>query len=351
MKCARLIFFLLLFSITCVKVWGQDPVFSQFYSASMFLNPALAADKQNTNFTLQHRTYTNIYSVYNLSQITGVVPLKIKALDILNSDHQSGAALTIYRVGAGKNGELVTLGVLGTFAHNIQVLKSHYVSLGLQAGYVNIKQGNNFKWGTQYDEYEGYDKTIIPSIGEIKLASQFPTINAGAVWFMNNSSMKNFLQRYRFDAFAGISAFNINRPNISFFNDEKSRLPVNWKIHGGIKTKISSKISLFPNMMYVRQNKDNQFVFGSYFIFKPKEFDDELAYNAIFGLWYSAGESIIASIGSSYYNIKFAVSYDFLATNKFTMAGVGKGAFEASLRYTLPTKKEQLSRGHVYPSF
>lgn len=334
------------------QVQAQDPVFSQFYSAAMFLNPALAADKQNTNFTISHRTFTNKEYVegYNLSQFTAIVPIKLKFLNkFIMSDHQSGAGFTMYRSSEGKGGQLVSLGFIGTFAHNIQILKSHYISLGLQAAYMNRKIDDNFNWGSQYTEVNGYDPSVMPSIGDkLNVKCQYPTFNAGVVWFMNNTTMKDYLQRFKFDAFAGFSVFNLNRPNYSFVENEVTRLPVNWKLHGGLKFNVSKKFSIFPNAMLVRQNEDNQFNIGAYGSFKPKEFADEAAYNAILGLWYRAGESIIVSVGSAYYNFKFAVSYDFRATNKVSY---GKGALEVSLKYTIPSQKEHLSRGQVYPSF
>lgn len=327
-------------------------MFSQFYAASMFVNPALAGDKQNMNFTIQHRTYTNQYSKYNLSQMTALVPLKIKYFNtFFRRNHSSGAAFTMYRSSSGKEGELTSIGFLGTFAQNVQILKSHYVAVGLQTGYVNLKQGDNFMWGTQYDVATGYDKDIIPSIGDIDIASHFPTINAGAAWFMNNTNLKSYMQKYRFDAFGGIAAYNINRPNTSFFDNEKTKLPINWKVHGGVKTFFNQRFYLYPNVIYLRQNNNSQFMFGAYATYKPTDYNDEKGYNAIFGLWYRVGESVVASVGSAYYNVKFALSYDFLATNKFSFSGRGKGALEFSVRYTMPSKKQHLSRGQVYPSF
>jgi len=159
------------------------------------------------------------------------------------------------------------------------------------------------------------------------------------------------LQKYRFDVFGGFSVYNLNRPNISFFKGEKTRLPMNYKVYGGVKTFINLNFYVYPNFMYMRQNNNNQFLFGSYVTYKPQEYNDEKAYNAIAGIWYRVGESIILSVGSSYYNYRFAISYDIIATNKFSLAGRGKRALEFSLKYSVPTKKQHLSRGQVYPSF
>jgi type IX secretion system PorP/SprF family membrane protein len=336
------------------KSFGQDPVFSQFYAASLFLNPAFAADKQNTNFTINHKTYTNReFAAYNLSQLTALVPLKLKFMSKNpNSENSSGVGFSFYREATGSNGELVTMGFMGTISHCVRIAKSHFLSFGLQASFINRKQGANFDWGSQYVQDVGFDKNIQASLGMPNLTKNFPTFNAGMLWFMNNTSMQSYLRKLSFDAFAGISISNLNMPNQSFYTGEVTRLPMNWKIHGGLKFSINPQMSIFPNILWVRQNLDNQLNIGAYTSIKPKTVDSkDNSYNAILGLWYRAGESVIASIGSQFQDFKISLSYDFVANRKFTFKNRGKGALELSLKYTLPTTKAHLQRGYVYPSF
>ncbi len=334
------------------KVFAQDPVFSQFYAATLFLNPAFAADKQNTNFTVNHKTYTNReLAAYNLSQFTALVPFRLSFLSKNpNSDNSSGAGFSFYREATGHNGELVTLGFMGTISHCIQIAQSQHLSFGIQGLVLNRKQGDNFDWGSQYVEDLGFDKDIIPSLGNPNLTKTFPSFGAGMVWFMNNSGMESYFQRLHFDAFAGISISNLNRPNQSFYDGKESRLPMNWKFHGGLKFNINQRFSVFPNILWVRQNLNNQVNMGAYASIKPKDTENN-DYNAIVGIWYRAGESIIGSIGSQFKNFKIALSYDFLANKKFSYNKRGKGAFELSLKYIIPSEKEHLQRGYVYPSF
>lgn len=223
--------------------------------------------------------------------------------------------------------------------------------MGIQGSFVNRKQGNNFEWGSQYVEDIGFDNSI-ETDGLPNLNKQFPTINAGIIWFMNNTNVQSFLQKLKFDAFAGISVSNLNRPNQSFYSNKESRLPMNWKMHGGLKFSVNNQISVFPNILWVRQNLNNQLNIGAYASIKPKSVNiNDNSNNAIVGLWYRAGESVIASIGTQMSDFKVAVSYDFLASKKFSFKNRGKGALEISMKYTIPTSKEHLQRGYVYPSF
>ena len=353
MKFKKIIIICFILTQCLSRVFGQDPVFSQFYAASLFVNPAFAADKQNTNFTINHKTYTNReLASYNLSQVTAVIPFKLQFLSKdPNSEQSSGCGFSFYREATGSHGELTTMGFMGTLSHCVRLAKSHFLSFGLQASFINRRQGDNFNWGSQYVEDLGFDNSkdvlVIPNLNK-----QFPTFNAGMVWFMNNSSMQSFLQSFKFDAFAGISVTNLNRPNQSFYSGEESRLPMNWKAHGGLKISINQQVSVFPNVMWVRQNLNNQLNIGAYASLKPKTVEGkDNSYNAIVGIWYRAGESIISSIGSQFQDFKFAISYDFVANRKFIYNNKGKGALEISLKYTLPSAKEHLQRGYVYPSF
>jgi len=336
------------------KIFGQDPVFSQFYAASLFLNPAFAADKQNTNFTANHKTYTNKeFNAYNLSQFTAIVPLHLKFMSRnANSENSSGVGFSFYREATGSRGELVTMGFMGTVSHCVRLAKAHFLSFGIQGSFINRKQGDNFDWGSQYVQDVGFEKDIQPTLGLPNLSKNFPTFNAGMVWFMNNTTMQSFLQKFRFDAFAGMSVSNLNMPNQSFYTGENTRLPMNWKIHGGLKFGINPQVSVFPNVLWVRQNLDNQLNIGAYASLKPKTVDTkDNSYNAILGLWYRAGESVIASIGSQFQDFKISLSYDFVASRKFIFKNRGKGALELSLKYTIPSTKAHLQRGYVYPSF
>jgi len=354
MNCRKIIISCFIVCQCLLKSYAQDPVFSQFYAASLFLNPAFAADKQNTNFTANHRTYTNkAFDAYNLSQLTALVPFHLKFMSRNpNSENSSGAGFSFYREATGSHGELVTMGFLGTIAHCVRLSKSHFLSFGLQGEFVDRKQGNNFDWGSQYVQDVGFDKNIISSLGNPNLTKNFPTFNAGMVWFMNNTAMQSYLRKLSFDAFAGISVSNMNRPNQSFYSSVESRLPMDWKMHGGLKFSVNPQFSVFPNVLWVRQNNDNQLNIGAYSSLKPKTVDTkDDSYNAILGLWYRAGESIIASVGSQFQDFKVSMSYDFAASRKFLYKNRGKGALELSLKYTIPTTKAHLQRGYVYPSF
>lgn len=333
---------------------AQDPVFSQFYAASMFTNPALAADKQRINFSINTKLNTSsTFGSYNLMQASAILPIEIPAFKYSRLDHVSGAGLTVYRETMGANGSAInTFGLMGTFAHSVQIKKTHYLALGLQVVYMRKSIEDAFRWGSQYDPVEGYDGSIIPSVGSMLTARNIGSVNAGIAWFMNNSEKRNYVKGGKFDAFAGFAVYNINRPNQSFFDGSTSYLPVTYKLHGGVKYSFNRMISMFPNILFVRQNWNNQVNIGAYFVQKTKrkfEVDDNV-FKVIAGLWFRYGDSFIFLAGAQWHDFKIGISYD-MNVSSFQYRNRGRGVTEISLKYVLPRKRHELMRGMMYPSF
>lgn len=350
---SRIFFFVLIIVLSAKISNAQDAVFSQFYTASMFLNPALAADKQGINASFNNRTLTNQeISSYNLNQLTVIYPFRLTKFiygPTTKFDHRSGLGLTVYREGTGDHAQLNTLGIVLSLAHSVQIAKEHYLGLGIQGGYIHKDHNNDFLWGSQYDPDNGYNPSLTPSVQDVlSLTSDFPVFNVGLVWFYKNSELKEYIRKFNVDAFAGISFYNVNTPNQSFIKGSESEVPVQMKLHGGLFYKASKIISIMPNMIWVTQNGNNQVNLGSYASFTTPDFAlQEKNIHALAGVWYRWGDSFIASIGSTIYSFTFAVSYDFNTSN-FNYNNRGKGIIEFSLKYEMAPKKESLQRGLLY---
>lgn len=324
----------------------------------MFTNPALAADHQQMNFSLNNKSYTNKqFSTYNLTQFTLIYPFDLVGLITSNqgrpqNEHISGAGFSVYREAEGTSGQFTTVGAMFSMAHNIQLDKAHYLSLGLQGGFTDIRSNNDFQWGTQYDPIEGYNENILPSLGDIDLKKFLGNVNAGICWFFNNSRVKDEFSRFKFDAFAGFSVYNINRPNQSFFEGEETRVPMNYKFHGGLKFGISETVAVFPNVLLVNQNNNNLLNVGSFAALKPntKMFPESSDFSIIAGVYYIVDKSVVTTLGFKVYTLSFGASYDFNASS-FKYNNRGQGTLEFSLKYAIPDKDPDVNRGRNYPTF
>lgn len=350
--------YICIFMLYGMVIHAQDPGFSQYYAAPLYLNPAYAGDKQDLNIAINSRTFTNSeIANYNLMQISSIIPIETPFLYKSNNapDHFSGFGVSIYREATGAEGELNTMGFLTTLAHSIQVDRQHYISFGLQGGAIYKKQGANFQWGSQYSENFGYDPSIIPSVdGLANLYTLFPTFNVGAMYFYNSGVVEDYFKKHDFDAYAGFAIYNVNRPNQSFFEETDARLPMHFKINGGLKYHATKQFALFPTVLYANQNLNHQLNVGMYANVRTVKTIEakKNVVNIIAGVWYRVGDSYISTIGFTWYDFKFALSYDFNASN-LEFNNRGKGATEVSMKYSIPNKKrgDRYSRGLMYPSF
>lgn len=338
--------------------FAQDPGFSQYYAVPMFINPAFIGDKQDMSFGVNTRTYTNkLLAKYNLTQISGIVPFNADFLYKSSSEtnHSSGAGITVYREATGTHNELNSFAALVSLGHCIQIERQHFLSFGMQSGYVRKTQGDNFSWGSQYSEDFGYDPSIPSSINDaLQPYSHFPTFGIGLEYFFNSGVLEDYSKAFDFDAYTGIAVYNVNRPNQSFLKNAESRLPLIIKYNGGIKYRVNKRFALFPTILWEHQNLNNQVNIGMYANIRTvlTEAINKKAVNIIAGTWYRVGDSFIATLGFTVYDFKCAISYDFNAT-KFKYNSKGKGATEVSLKYIVETqgKRERYSRGLLYPSF
>lgn len=332
---------------------AQDPTFSQFYSPTMFLNPAMAADGQDFNVNVSNRYFTNSsFAEYNLAQVTGNYQFKIqpRVYGRRNKfDQNSGVSLTMFQESLGK-GKMNTSGLFATLAHSVQVSKAHYLALGLQIGFAQKALNGDFNWGSEYVPGVGFDEELEGYI-ENEEDKTYLNMSTGLMWFYNSSRLKSYMRKHNFDAFVGVSAYNLNQPNISL-SDTKAQLPINLKVNGGLKFAVHKQVHIFPNFVYMRQNGNNHLNLGTYSSIKTKSavYAKKAKFSLIAGIWYRLNDAVVPLLGAGVHDFKLLVSYDINAS-KFAYQNRGKGAMEITLKYTLPQSKEKYQRGLLYPSF
>lgn len=348
-----------IYIILCVTAFvsnAQDPGFSQYYATPMYVNPAFTGDKQGVNFSINNRILTNFnIGRYNLMQVASVIPF---SADFMYKSskiaHNSGVGIAIYNETTGSDAQLVTNGAMVSVAHSVQLQKQHFMALGFQAGYIFKSIGEDFQWGSQYNEDFGYDPSITPDIsGAYAHKTGFPTVGAGIEYFFNSGVVEDYFKKFDFDAYTGFAVYNVNQPNQSFFEGNESRLPISFKYNAGIKYHFSKQMALFPTFLWIKQNDNTQINAGFYANIRTvkSEKPNNQIVNIIVGGWYRKGDSYIATVGFTVYDFKFAISYDFNASN-YEVLDRGKGATEVSLKYSLPVKgRQRYSRGLLYPSF
>ena len=170
----------------------------------------------------------------------------------------------VYSEISGPNGIQQIDGVFANYAHNFKfgVLSAYVISFGVQVGYEQRQLSfDNTQSGSQYNKYYGFDDSLLGIGSEFNDQSGSPIVNVGFMYHYNPD--RNYLL-YKYNAFAGVSLTNANRPNISSsVIGSNDVAPMLLKYHGGIEFKLN-KIFVTPNILafYKRSWTNTQFNAG-----------------------------------------------------------------------------------------
>jgi len=302
---------------------AQDPQFSQFYSSSMYLNPAFTG---NTTGNRLSTIYRNQWSA-----IPGAFVSYAVSYDH-NFDHlNSGVGLMVVhdKVGSG-----------GLRYNSIGGLYSYAVKLSET---VNARGG--IKLASVFRNYD-------PS--QLVFADQIIREDATSSIEKNMDQGVSYLDInvgglvYTANFWGGISLDHINEPNQSLIQ-ENTRLPLKYSLHGGYKFLIEGDLRTIDNTSvtitanYKAQLKWDQVDIGFYY--KKSEVVVGFWYRGIPGLKTYKGnannDALIFLIGLDLKQMNFGYSYDVTFSK---ISGDTGGSHEISLTYKWHRKKRKRRR-------
>ena len=331
-----------LLTISCVVLSGlligQEAQFSQYYAASLYLNPGFNGIYNETSLHLNHKRQIQSAEIVNeLTQVSFLFPIKEKGT-IDNTI--GGFGLMAFNEKGGFRGFYERTSIFLNYAHNLKfgMLDSYLVSVGMQAGY-DLRSVNfsNLKWGSQYNSYIGFDETQPIPVTEFDGQKQNLIINAGVMYYYNPT--RNY-RIYKYSGFVGISATNLNRPNTSFSIRDESSDPILLKYNGGMEMKFN-KLFVTPSLLFLYLRKNYQFnaVLNMAYVPDASRFSAQ-GKQLLFGLWYRFRDSFIFMGGVRTGQLTIRASYDtnsqlFVPNESIDIA---QNAMEISIQYTLSKK-------------
>lgn len=311
-------------------VTAQDPQFSQFYAAPLYLNPAFTGSTNQTRVGLNYRnqwpsidgnfTTMSAYVDHYMEDINSAVGL------IINRDVEGLAGLQSVNIGALYSYELFITENLG-FRPGAQI-----------AVYNRSVNFDKLTFGSQYDAGSGQFTNPSGETFSSDFSKTFVDLSLGGLFFTKV-------------AYLGVAAYHLNQPNQSII-DEESKLPMKISVHGGFKYFMKpghvgsgmyareAERSIGPAIQYRHQGQFDQLDVGMYYTAEPM----------VLGLWYRGvpfknvnnyvnNESIVLLLGFTQIGPKRAMSigYSFDYTISKLTANSG-GAHEFSFSYTWPTR-------------
>ena len=151
----------ILFLISSMLLNGQEAQFSQYYAASLYLNPGFSGIYNDASIHMNHKRQLQSVDVINeLTQVSFIFPIKP------NGPYErsiGGAGIMAFNEKSGFRGVYERSSIFANYAHNIKfgLLSAYLVSIGVQVGYELRKLDfSNLSWGSQYNPFFGYDNTL-----------------------------------------------------------------------------------------------------------------------------------------------------------------------------------------------
>jgi len=314
-----------------MAVTAQDPQFSQFYAAPLYLNPAFTGSTGQARAGINYRNQWPAIDA-NFTTMSAY-------FDYFIEDKSSGVGIIINRDVEGLAG-LQSLSVGLQYSYELFLTKNLGFRPGAQVALYNRNINfNKLTFGDEFDPSTG--GFIDGSTAEqfrTNFSKTFVDLSLGGVFFTKV-------------AYLGVAAFHLNQPNQSII-DEDNKLPVKLSVHGGFKFYMKpgavgsgvytreAERSIGPAFQYRHQGQFDQMDLGLYYTAEP----------LVLGVWYRGvpfknvngfvnNESIVLLLGFTRIGAKEAlnIGYSFDYTISKLTAGSG-GAHEFSLVYTWPMR-------------
>lgn len=322
---------------------AQDVQYSQFYSAPLYLNPALTGASELTRVGVNYRNQWpgldhsfNSYSAY---------------IDHYIFDYNSGIGLIF-------NGNQETLANLSTneiglnYAYRLRLSDEFFFRVGGQVSYMQRDAFfSDLVFGSMIDIVNGNVGVITDELNGVPLDSRYSFMDYAVGGLFYNEKF-----------WLGGAVHHIGEPNTSFVEDQISVLPRKISFQGGYKVNLSPGGRDFFTHMYQERSISFAFNYKQQAPFSQLDVGTQLyLHPLVLGVWYRGlptknslpnNEAVIALVGISLESgLDIGYSYDY-TVSKLNQRNSG-GAHEISIRYTFlwgdPRSRNQRSR--VIPCF
>lgn len=242
--------FLLIIVIGTNSLVAQEPLFTQYFSIPLTVNPAFSGVNEGVRINTQFRTnWVNWPSPYKTAQIS---------FENYSTTLNSGFGLRLLADDAG-NGILRTNQLSAVYAYQLQVNKEWFVRFGLEAG-VNQVQLNWSKlyFEDQIDPFKGLNSSLSVTDGPPSALSRME-LDLGTGFLI-----------YKDNGYVGLSLKHLNRFNQTFFNTSilETGRPMTFSLQSGFDLPVPGRgigkgsVYLSPMLLYLSNNQSKIIQFG-----------------------------------------------------------------------------------------
>ena len=306
-----------------INLYAQDPIFTQFYSNPVYLNPAFAGSNKCprivSNFRNQWPGFSGDFITTSLTYDQYVDKIKGGLGIILMSDQ---IAKTL------KSNEASFV-----YSYHQHLSRKFTLNFGIQGTYISKSvDRSNLTFGDMIHPRRGF------------VLSTQDVINYAPVDIFDFSAG---ILGYTDKFYVGFATHHLTEPSFSYIStNNTSFLNRRYTAHAGTEISLNSKSlfseeekSLSPSVLFIKQGDFQQLNFGLYY----------RKGNYVVGAWYREGDSFIVTLGMNTKLLRIGYSYD-LTTSQLGVYSGGSHEISVALKLYCAPKKKSL-RAMSCPSF
>jgi type IX secretion system PorP/SprF family membrane protein len=290
--------------IYSIASYSQDAGYISPSNALMQTNPAYASFDNDLKFIMN---YGSKYSAIGQNFKSPTINLAVPLFDKSKTKRWGGLGFSFVSDKAGEAGYLSNTGISVAFAYNIILTEKQSVSASLSGGfYRRALNMNGFTTGSQYIPNSGFDPSASINESLYNQSKSYADIAAGFIWQYNDGHK---FPKY----FASISAYHLNKPNVSFSNFA-SELDFRFGFQGGFILLSKEQLCIVPEVLLTYLNNNVWYNIGTKFDFPLSSSNTGLFRNASLSVTprYISGNIIACNIefNQNRYSIGFAYEYN-----------------------------------------
>ena len=301
--------------------FGQQSLYSQYFSTPLALNPALTG-----HFNGTIRFSSNSRSQWGedgnpFKSITASVERRLLAN---STKGKFGVGLLFSSDNSNQDAYSVKKAALSA-AYNMALDKEGYIELGAGfQGQFNQRRINPYvlTFESQF-ETGGFNTSIAtPEMAKAARMS-YTSVNAGILLNIKSLEGKQL--------YLGLAAYNTNQAKTSFL-DAAFIEPIRWNIQSGGRIPIDTRGSIHLSNIISLQQGASEILLGMVGSFNLEE--DTEGNKLLLGTWIRLKDALVPYVGINWNGIQVALSYDITTSSIKTMAN-NRSSIEFSLGYQL----------------
>lgn len=310
--------------------FSQDPHFTQIAAAPFTVNPAYTGIfdgrvRVSTNYRQQWANMSTPFTTALVSldgKLWGDEDLKQApfnaGIQFMSDKSMKGAFRSNY----------ITL----TSAYHIplEYEAKNTIGLGLALSYGKRQIDFSSLSFEQQFTSGGFDLSL--PTGEVALENMVPftTIGAGLLYCYNNPGEGSFFE-------LGVSAYHLNKPKQSVYNDASEYLPARYCVQGSFQRYVNPRTIFNLKAIYQQQAQVNYLLGGIYI---TSILGDEQGTNSVSGgLFYRTGDAFSPYVSLGLGDMQIGISYD-VSTQSYFKGSTKASSMELSLQWRLGKKRE-----------